>query len=147
MRACGPAHGADPGPLARDREGGAAPAPGAARLAPGGEAFATTRRVQFGCGYSENVLTNVQFQRTLSAAGPTGRHHLRPSDGKKPKRLAFIQCVGSRDTGCGNDYCSSVCCMAATKEAILAKEHEPDLDVTIFYLALREFGKDFDRYG
>jgi heterodisulfide reductase subunit A2 len=119
---------------------------GSVVLTPGFEAFDATRRGEFGFGFAPNVLTNVQFERLLSAAGPTGGHVRRPTDGKAPKRLAFIQCVGSRDTGCDNDYCSSVCCMAATKEAILAKEHEPGLDVTIFFLDLRAFGKDFDRY-
>jgi heterodisulfide reductase subunit A len=119
---------------------------GAVVLTPGFEAFDATRRGEFGFGFAANVLTNVQFERLLSASGPTQGHVLRPSDGQPPKRLAFVQCVGSRDTGCDNDYCSSVCCMAATKEAILAKEHEPGLDVTIFFLDLRAFGKDFDRY-
>jgi heterodisulfide reductase subunit A len=119
---------------------------GSVVLTPGFEAFDATRRGEFGFGFAPNVLTNVQFERLLSAAGPTGGHVRRPSDGKAPKRLAFIQCIGSRDTGCDNDYCSSVCCMAATKEAILAKEHEPGLDVTVFFLDLRAFGKDFDRY-
>jgi len=119
---------------------------GSVGLTPGFEAFDATRRGEFGFGFAPNVLTNVQFERMLSASGPTRGHIRRPSDGKAPKRIAFIQCVGSRDTGCDNDYCSSVCCMAATKEAILAKEHEPGLDVTIFFLDLRAFGKDFDRY-
>ncbi len=119
---------------------------GAVVLTPGFEAFDATRRGEFGFGYAPNVLTNVQFERILSASGPTGGVVLRPSDGSVPKRLAFIQCVGSRDATCGNEYCSSVCCMAATKEAILAKEHHPDLDVTIFFLDMRAFGKDFDRY-
>jgi heterodisulfide reductase subunit A2 len=119
---------------------------GSVVLTPGFEAFDATRRGEFGFGFAPNVLSNVQFERMLSASGPTLGKVRRPSDGKPPKRLAFIQCVGSRDTGCDNDYCSSVCCMAATKEAILAKEHEPGLDVTIFFLDLRAFGKDFDRY-
>ncbi|MGD0949217.1 MAG: FAD-dependent oxidoreductase [Candidatus Binatia bacterium] len=119
---------------------------GAVLLTPGFEEFDATKRGEFGYGFAPNVVTNVQFERILSASGPTAGHVVRPSDGKTPKRLAFIQCVGSRDTGCDNDYCSSVCCMAATKEAILAKEHEPDLDITIFFLDLRAFGKDFDRY-
>jgi heterodisulfide reductase subunit A len=119
---------------------------GAVVLTPGFEAFDATRRGEFGFGYAPNVLTNVQFERMLSASGPTGGAVLRPSDGAVPKRLAFIQCVGSRDATCGNEYCSSVCCMASTKEAILAKEHDPDLDVTIFFLDMRAFGKDFDRY-
>jgi heterodisulfide reductase subunit A len=119
---------------------------GSVVLTPGFEAFDAKRRGEFGFGFASNVLTNVQFERMLSASGPTAGHIRRPSDNKTPNRLAFIQCVGSRDTGCDNDYCSSVCCMAATKEAILAKEHEPDLDVTIFFLDLRAFGKDFDRF-
>ncbi len=119
---------------------------GSVVLTPGFEAFDATRRGEFGYGLAANVLTNVQFERMLSAAGPTQGHIRRPADGRPPKRLAFLQCVGSRDTGCDNDYCSSVCCMAATKEAILAKEHEPGLEVTIFFLDLRAFGKDFDRY-
>jgi len=119
---------------------------GAVVLTPGFEAFDATRRGEFGFGFAPNVVTNVQFERILSASGPSGGRILRGSDQKPPKRLAFIQCVGSRDAGCGNDYCSSVCCMAATKEAILAKEHQPDLDVTVFFLDLRAFGKDFDRY-
>jgi heterodisulfide reductase subunit A-like polyferredoxin len=119
---------------------------GAVLLTPGFEAFDARRRGEFGFGFARNVVTNVQFERILSASGPTGGQIRRPSDGERPKRLAFIQCVGSRDSTCGNDYCSSVCCMAATKEAILAKEHEPDLEVTIFFLDLRAFGKDFDRY-
>jgi len=120
---------------------------GSVVLTPGFQAFDATRRGEFGFGFAGNVLTNVQFERMLSASGPTAGHVRRPTDGRPPKRLAFIQCVGSRDTGCDNDYCSSVCCMAATKEAILAKEHEPGLDVTIFFLDMRAFGKDFDRYS
>jgi heterodisulfide reductase subunit A2 len=119
---------------------------GSVVLTPGFEAFDATRRGEFGFGFAPNVLSNVQFERMLSASGPTQGHVRRPSDGRAPKRLAFIQCIGSRDTGCDNEYCSSVCCMAAAKEAILAKEHEPGLDVTIFFLDLRAFGKDFDRY-
>lgn len=119
---------------------------GAVLLTPGFEAFDASRRGEFGYGFAGNVLTNVQFERMLSASGPTQGHLRRPTDGRAPKRLAFIQCVGSRDTGCDNDYCSSVCCMTATKEALLAKEHEPGLEVTVFFLDLRAFGKDFDRY-
>jgi len=119
---------------------------GAVVLTPGFDAFDATQRGEFGFGFARNVVTNVQFERILSASGPTEGHIVRPSDGTTPKRLAFIQCVGSRDTECGNGYCSSICCMAATKEAIVAKEHEPELEVTIFFLDLRAFGKDFERY-
>lgn len=119
---------------------------GAVVLTPGFDAFDASQRGEFGFNHAKNVLTNVQFERMLSASGPTQGHIIRPSDKTAPKRLAFIQCVGSRDSGCGNDYCSSVCCMAATKESILAKEHDPDLDITIFFLDLRAYGKDFERY-
>ncbi|NOY79665.1 MAG: FAD-dependent oxidoreductase [Kiritimatiellaeota bacterium] len=119
---------------------------GAVLLTPGFEAFDARRRGEYGFAYARNVVTSPQFERILSASGPTAGRIVRPSDGATPRRLAFIQCVGSRDANCGNDYCSAICCMAATKEAILAKEHEPDLDVTIFFLDLRAFGKDFDRY-
>jgi heterodisulfide reductase subunit A len=119
---------------------------GAVLLTPGFKAFEAQRRIEFGSAYDANVITNLQFERILSAAGPTKGHVRRPSDGSTPKQIAFIQCIGSRDALCGNDYCSSVCCMAATKEAILAKQHEPETDVTIYYMDLRAYGKDFDRY-
>jgi heterodisulfide reductase subunit A-like polyferredoxin len=119
---------------------------GAVLLTPGFTAFDPLERLEYGTGYSDNVLTNVQFERMLSAAGPTAGKIKRLHDGRSVKRLAFVQCVGSRDAKCGNQYCSSVCCMAATKEAMLAKEHEPGLEVTVFFIDLRAFGKDFDRY-
>jgi heterodisulfide reductase subunit A2 len=119
---------------------------GAVLLTPGFSAFDPTRRIEFGSAYDKNVITNLQFERLLSAAGPTKGHIERPSDASTPKRIAFIQCIGSRDALSGNDYCSSVCCMAATKEAILAKQHEPDAEVVIYYMDLRAFGKDFERY-
>jgi heterodisulfide reductase subunit A2 len=119
---------------------------GAVVLTPGFNAFDPLRRIEYGSGYDGNVLANTQFERLLSAAGPTAGHVRRPSDQKAPKSIAFIQCVGSRDALCGNDYCSSVCCMATTKEAILAKLHDPDAAVTVYYMDLRAYGKDFDRY-
>ncbi|MDD5675530.1 MAG: FAD-dependent oxidoreductase, partial [Chitinivibrionales bacterium] len=119
---------------------------GAVLLTPGFSAFDPMRRIEYGSAYDQNVLTNTQFERLLSAAGPTSGHVRRPSDGKAPKQIAFIQCVGSRDEKSNNSYCSSVCCMAATKEAILSKQHEPDAAVTIYYMDLRAYGKDFDRY-
>jgi heterodisulfide reductase subunit A len=119
---------------------------GAVLLTPGFKAFDPTRRIEFGSAYDKNVITNLQFERLLSAAGPTKGHVRRPSDGVSPKKIAFIQCIGSRDAMSGNDYCSSVCCMAATKEAIIAKQHEPDTDVSVYYMDMRAYGKDFDRY-
>jgi len=119
---------------------------GAIILAPGFDAFDAKIKGEFGFGHYPNVITGLQFERMLSASGPTLGALRRPSDQKKPRRIAFIQCVGSRDSTCGNDYCSSVCCMASTKQAILVKDHEPDVDVAIFYIDLRAFGKDFDRF-
>ena len=88
----------------------------------------------------------MQFERLLSAAGPTGGQVLRPSDGKHARSIAFIQCVGSRDATRGNGYCSSICCMSATKEAMVALEHEPGLSISIFCMDIRAFGKEFDNY-
>jgi len=95
-----------------------------------------------------NVLTSLEFERILSAGGPTTGHVARPSDGEEPKKIAWLQCVGSRDLNrCDNEYCSSVCCMYAIKEAIVAKEHVgAEFEPTIFYMDMRTHGKDFERY-
>ncbi|HUI92520.1 MAG TPA: 2Fe-2S iron-sulfur cluster-binding protein [Chitinivibrionales bacterium] len=119
---------------------------GAVLLTPGFSAFDPLRRIEYGSGYDSNVIANTQFERILSAAGPTKGHVRRPSDDTTPRRIAFIQCVGSRDNKVCNDFCSAVCCMAATKEAILTKTHEPDALVTVYYMDMRAYGKDFDRY-
>jgi heterodisulfide reductase subunit A len=102
------------------------------------------KKREFGDGRYENVVTSIEFERILSASGPFQGHILRPGDKKEPKRIAFIQCVGSRDDE--HSYCSSVCCMHATKEAVIAMEHSPGLECTIFYMDLRAFGKGFDEY-
>ncbi len=94
-----------------------------------------------------NVVTSLQFERLLSASGPTEGHVIRPSDHKEPKKIAWFQCVGSREQNrCDNDYCSSVCCMYAIKEAAIAKEHDPELDASIFFMDMRTFGKEFEKY-
>jgi heterodisulfide reductase subunit A-like polyferredoxin len=97
---------------------------------------------------SPNVLTSLEFERILSASGPTMGHLQRPSDGKDPKKIAWLQCVGSRDTNqCGNSYCSSVCCMYAIKDSMIAKEHaDEDLDCVVFNMDIRTFGKDYEKY-
>lgn len=100
---------------------------------------------EYGYGKIKNVITAMQFERMISASGPTEGHLKRLSDGTTPKTLAFIQCVGSRDTR-HKLYCSSVCCMHATKEAILANEHYPDLKSYIFYTDMRAVGKRFREY-
>ncbi|MBN1833099.1 MAG: FAD-dependent oxidoreductase [Deltaproteobacteria bacterium] len=119
---------------------------GSVILAPGFEEMRAEVKGEFGFGRYENVVTSVQFERLLSAAGPTEGHVLRQSDGREARSIAFIQCVGSRDSKCGNEYCSSVCCMATTKQAMVAKEHVGGLNVTIFYMDIRAFGKGFDQY-
>ncbi|MEJ2025290.1 MAG: FAD-dependent oxidoreductase, partial [Deltaproteobacteria bacterium] len=95
-----------------------------------------------------NVLTSVEFERILSATGPTLGHLTRPSDDREPKKIAWLQCVGSRDPShCGNGYCSSVCCMYAIKDAMMAKDHAKDgLDTAIFFMDMRTFGKDYEKY-
>jgi len=119
---------------------------GAIILALGYEIFDARLRGEFGYGRYKNVITAIEFERLISASGPYYGHVKRPSDGKTPKRIAWIQCVGSRDRALKRGYCSSVCCMYATKEAILAKEHIPDLKPTIFYIDIRAFGKGYERY-
>jgi len=115
-------------------------------VATGFELFNPSVINEYGYGRYENVLTSLEFERLLSASGPTGGHLIRPSDGKIAKKVAFIQCVGSRSLGRGFAYCSSACCMYATKEAILIKEHEPESEVFIFYIDLRVFGKGFQDF-
>jgi len=117
---------------------------GAVVLAPGYEQFDPDLKKELGYGRFPNVVGSLQFERILSASGPYLGKVLRPSDQKTPKKIAWIQCVGSRDVD--RNYCSSVCCMYATKEAIIAKEHEPDLDCTIFFIDMRAYGKGFDAY-
>ena len=97
---------------------------------------------------SPNVLTAAEFERILSASGPTMGHLVRPLDHKEPEKIAWLQCIGSRDTNrCGNGYCSSVCCMYAIKESMIAKDHaEHDLDCAIFNMDIRTFGKDYEKY-
>ncbi|UCE16751.1 MAG: CoB--CoM heterodisulfide reductase iron-sulfur subunit A family protein [Candidatus Bathyarchaeota archaeon] len=116
-------------------------------LAPGFEPFDAKLKSEYGYGRFPNVVTSIEFERVLSASGPYGGLVLRPSDGEIPRKVAFIQCVGSRDAKLGNNYCSAVCCMYSMKEAIIAKEHVPTkLDCTIFYMDIRAYGKEFDDY-
>jgi heterodisulfide reductase subunit A-like polyferredoxin len=99
-------------------------------------------------GTNPNVMTSLEFERILSASGPTMGDLVRPSDQKEPRKIAWLQCVGSRDINrCGNGYCSSVCCMYAIKDAVIAKEHSHgELDTVIFYMDIRSHGKDYEKY-
>jgi heterodisulfide reductase subunit A len=99
-------------------------------------------------GRSPNVVTSLEFERILSASGPYQGHLVRPSDAREPKKIAWLQCVGSRNTRIGNKgYCSSVCCTYAIKQAIVAKEHSDGLlDTAVFYIDIRTHGKDFEKF-
>ncbi len=102
----------------------------------------------YGYNRSKNIVTSLEFERILSSAGPYEGHLVRPSDKKEPKKIAWLQCIGSRDNHLGsNGYCSSVCCTYAVKEAMLAKEHSNDpLDTAIFYMDIRTHGKDYEHF-
>jgi heterodisulfide reductase subunit A len=117
-------------------------------LAPGFKPFDPSRFDAYGYAKHPNVITSMEMERFLSASGPTGGHLVRPSDHQEPKKIAWFQCVGSRDLNrCDNSYCSSVCCMYAIKEATIAKEHAgKDLDCAIFFMDMRTPGKEFERF-
>jgi heterodisulfide reductase subunit A-like polyferredoxin len=115
-------------------------------LSPGFDEFEPSLKSEYGYGRFPNVVSSIEFERFLSASGPFKGQVLRSSDQKHPKRIAWIQCVGSRDPHIGKGYCSSVCCMYATKEAVIAKEHAPEIEATIFFMDMRAYGKDFDKY-
>ncbi len=119
---------------------------GAVVLSPGFEPFDARLKGEYGFGHYDNVLSSIQFERMVSIAGSTGAAIVRPSDGKTPRRVAFIQCVGSRDDSIGCGYCSSVCCMYTAKQVAVAKKIQPDLDVTVYFMDIRAHGKDFDEY-
>ncbi len=119
---------------------------GAIILSPGCDRFDPTEKAEFGYNRWPNVVTSTQFERILSASGPYQGEVKRPGDGKHPEKVAWIQCVGSRDPHNANPWCSSVCCMYATKQTIIAKEHDDRIHPTIFYMEMRAFGKDFDKY-
>ncbi|UCE44628.1 MAG: CoB--CoM heterodisulfide reductase iron-sulfur subunit A family protein [Methanobacteriota archaeon] len=114
-------------------------------LATGFDLMDAAAMPQYGYGICKDVVTSLQLERLLSASGPSNGHLRRPSDDKEPRNLGFIQCVGSRDSKARN-YCSSVCCMYATKESILAREHAPDVEIAIFYMDMRATGKGFQEF-
>ncbi len=119
---------------------------GALILCPGLDRYDARARGELGFGRWPNVISSIQFERILSASGPYQGHVTRPGDGKHPRKIAWIQCVGSRDNHNANPWCSSVCCMYATKQTVIAREHDSNIEPTIFYMEMRAFGKEFDRY-
>jgi len=118
---------------------------GAVILSPGFGKIDESTLEKFSYGKHPDVVTSVEFERMTTASGPFMGEVKCFSDGRHPKSIAFIQCVGSRDLGCNNGYCSSVCCMYAIKEALVAKEHDPEVDITIYYMDIRTQGKEFDK--
>jgi len=119
---------------------------GAIILSPGFQEFDPRLKSMYGYGRYPNVISSIEFERILSASGPYGGKTLRPSDGTIPWRIAFVQCVGSRDALVGNNYCSSACCMYSIKESVIAMEHTQGIKCTIFFMDMRAFGKEFDAY-
>ena len=119
---------------------------GAVIIATGAQPFNPTIKSEFGYKQFENVITSLEFERILSPSGPFNGRIVRPSDQKEPKKIAWVQCVGSRDKTIGNEYCSAMCCMYTAKEAIITKEHDSKIQPTVFYIDIRSFGKDFDKY-
>jgi len=120
---------------------------GSVILAPGYRVFDPSGLEAWGYGRFKNVVTSMELERYLAVSGPTGGQVLRPSDGKRVRKMAFLQCIGSRDYNQVNkSYCSSVCCMSAIKEATIATDNDRDLRVSIFHLDIRTHGKDFERF-
>jgi heterodisulfide reductase subunit A-like polyferredoxin len=117
-------------------------------LSPGFESFDPSRYDVYAYSQLDNVVTSLEFERMLSASGPFMGHLIRPSDRKEPEKIAWLQCVGSRDLNrCDRGYCSGVCCMYAIKQAVIAREHaKGSLETAIFFMDMRTFGKDFERY-
>jgi heterodisulfide reductase subunit A len=121
---------------------------GAIVVATGFDMFDPSVIPQYGYGRFKNVISAMELERLLCASGPTGGHLIRPSDGRIPRNIAFIQCVGSRDRRewINHPYCSSICCKYAVKDAVLIKEHEPNSLIKIFYIDMRAFGKGFQEF-
>ncbi len=117
---------------------------GAVIVSPGFGKISEETLAKYSYGKHPDVVTSFEFERMTNASGPFLGEVKCFSYGRHPKSLAFIQCVGSRDVGCDNGYCSSVCCMYSIKEALVAKEHDPEVDITIYYMDIRTQGKDFD---
>ena len=123
---------------------------GAIVAATGYEISDVSKYDEYAYSQSPDVVTSLEYERLMNASGPTGGHLLRPSDGKEPKTIVFVQCVGSRET-CdskkgGKPYCSKICCMYTAKHAMLTKDHYPDTDIYVFYIDVRTPGKNFDEF-
>jgi heterodisulfide reductase subunit A len=115
-------------------------------LATGFDIFDPSRTSEYGYSRFKNVVHSMEFERIICASGPTGGHLVRPSDGKEPKSVVFVQCVGSRSQHGDFPFCSTVCCVYATKESILVKEHAPETQTYIMYIDMRAVGKGFQEF-
>ena len=115
-------------------------------VATGYDQFDANEKLEYGYADNANVITGLEIERQINASGPTEGKVLKPSDGQKPKSVAFILCVGSRDEKVGNEYCSRVCCMHSMKNAQLVKDKMPDTEVAIYYMDIRAFGKGFEEF-
>ena len=113
-------------------------------VATGADVFDPSSLPNYGYGKYPNVFTSLEFERLINAGGPSGGHLIRPSDMQVPKRVAFIQCVGSRSEKSGRRYCSNVCCMNTIKDSLLIKEHWPETEIYVFYVDIRAYGKGFE---
>ncbi|MEM3616357.1 MAG: CoB-CoM heterodisulfide reductase HdrA2 [Candidatus Bathyarchaeia archaeon] len=113
-------------------------------VATGADVFDPSALPQYGYGKYLNVITSLEFERLINAGGPSGGRLIRPSDMNVPKRVAFIQCVGSRSNRTGRTYCSNVCCMNTIKDSLLIKEHWPETEIYVFYVDIRAYGKGFE---
>lgn len=119
---------------------------GAIVVASGFDIFDARKKPTYGFGSHDDIITALTMERMLSASGPTGGRVIRPSNGKIPHKVAYVQCVGSRDKTVGNVYCSRVCCMYAIKQSRMLKERVPGVDVTIYYMDIRAFGKGYEEF-
>ena len=117
---------------------------GAVIVATGMAPYDPTEITEYGYGRYENVITSMEFERLICAGGPTEGHFMRPSDRDRPKRIGFIQCVGSRSHKYGSEYCSNICCMNTIKVTLLLRDHYPDTENYVFYMDIRAFGKGFE---
>lgn len=117
---------------------------GAVIVATGMDVFDPTCLEEYGYGEYEDVITSMEFERLICAGGPTDGHFIRPTDRVRPKRIGFIQCVGSRSKKRGNPYCSNICCMNTIKDTLLLADHYPDTESKVFYMDIRAFGKGFE---
>jgi heterodisulfide reductase subunit A len=113
-------------------------------VATGVDVYDPTILDDYGYTKYENVITSMEFERLINAGGPSAGNLIRPSDHKIPKRVGFIQCIGSRSQKKGNPYCSNVCCMNTIKDSLLIKEHWPETEIEVFYIDIRAFGKGFE---